>query len=184
MYIVVFVILWCVNLLLFIFLVRFRKNPYTESVFYKEISFPMQIIYQSNGVNIKDIIQTIEDCISHYNQSLNYQLFTTDKTKASNLTITIQNSTYSHGCSGDFDGQGGILAHATLPPNRLICIDASENWQRRKTMLKRVLIHEFGHVLGLEHAFGYQSVMSYNNNYIDLQPYDIQSIQQIYPFMK
>lgn len=186
MHSVVFAILWCVYFVVFIkfCMLNFsKKNSYTESIFYTAKSFPMHIIYQSNGVNIKNIIESIQDCISNYNQSLNYQLFTTDKNKASNLTITIQNSIYSHGCLSNFDGRGGVLAHATLPPNRLICLDASEDWQHRKTMLKRVLIHEFGHVLGLEHAFNLQSVMSYNNNFLDLQQYDIKCLQQIYPFM-
>lgn len=49
-----------------------------------------------------------------------------------------------------------------------------------------VLIHEIGHFLGLHHQFkkDVPSVMSYSSdNFVELQTYDIQAIQHLYPLI-
>lgn len=162
------------------------KPEYRKSEYYSESSFPMRIIYKTNGFEIKNASKSINYAISHYNAVLKYHLFSLDNNNNSGYVITIQNSMYSHGCVSDFDGFSGVLAHATLPPNRLLCIDVSENWNNKRDndmLFKRVLIHELGHILGLHHAFDMNSVMSYNNIQ-HLQEYDIECLKKIYPFLK
>lgn len=183
----VLLLIWIFIIFVCILIIKKHKShQYKPSQYYDKSSFPMQIIYKTNGYNIKNATKSIQYAITHYNTTLNYKLFTYDQNdNTSGLKITIQNTTYSHGCGSRFDGYGGVLAHATVPPHRLLCIDVSELWNYRQDnhrLFRRVLIHELGHILGLEHAFDMDSVMSYDDIYT-LRPYDIKCIKQIYPFI-
>lgn len=161
----------------------FKRFVYNKSEYYDQSSFPMQIVYSNNGVYIVDAIAVIQEAISDFNTKLNYKMFVLNLDEAKKYTVLVQNMSFSHGCIKKFDGVGGVLAHATMPPNRVICLDSSEDWNYNRTKLKRVLIHELGHVLGLEHAFGLPSVMSYDN-YTELQPYDIENLKTLFTFLK
>lgn len=166
---------------------KIKKNKYRPSEYYSKDSFPMGIIYKTNGFTINNGARSIREVIDHFNTTLGHEMFhfgNTNKNNSENLIVTIQNTLYSHGCSSSFDGYSGVLAHATLPPNRLLCIDVSENWNNRRSnrLFKRVLVHELGHILGLHHAFDMNSVMSYDD-IEQLQYYDVECLKKIYPFL-
>lgn len=168
--------------------IKIKTFNYTPSEYYNEDSFPMGIIYKTNGFTIKNATKSIREVISHYNTTLDHEMFhfgiINKNNNKQSLIVTIQNTLYSHGCPSSFDGFSGVLAHATLPPNRLLCIDVSENWDYRNdaALFKRVLVHELGHILGLEHAFNKNSVMSYDDIQ-QLQNYDVDCLKKIYPFL-
>ncbi|KAM4732088.1 matrix metalloproteinase-17b [Anableps anableps] len=101
-----------------------------------------------------------------------------------------------HGDGYPFDGAGGAVGHAFFPsdPARAggVHLDAEEQWAFRQpayegTDLFTVLVHEFGHALGLAHSSSRHSVMRpyYQGPVGDplhyrLEQQDLEHITQIY----
>ncbi|KAJ7983498.1 hypothetical protein DPEC_G00377600 [Dallia pectoralis] len=101
-----------------------------------------------------------------------------------------------HGDSYPFDGAGGAVGHAFFPsdPARAgaVHLDAEEEWAFRQpasegTDLFTVLVHEFGHALGLSHSSARHSVMRpyYHGPVGDplhyrLGPHDLELITALY----
>ncbi|KAM6953354.1 matrix metalloproteinase-17b [Aplochiton taeniatus] len=101
-----------------------------------------------------------------------------------------------HGDGYPFDGPGGAVGHAFFPsdPARAggVHLDAEEEWTFRQpasegTDLFTVLVHEFGHALGLSHSSARRSVMRpyYQGPAGDplhyrLGPHDQEPITQLY----
>ncbi|CAL8139128.1 unnamed protein product [Orchesella dallaii] len=88
---------------------------------------------------------------------------------------------------GEFDGPGGILAHAFSPTIGMIHFDEDEYWTMGSSEGKnffQVAAHEIGHTIGLDHSEVLDSLMYPNYlRYIPdfrLHPDDIQGIQKIY----
>lgn len=82
------------------------------------------------------------------------------------------------------DGRNGVLADCQLPgpATQQMRIDNGELWQTAINLLA-VLIHEWGHFLGLGHLQTPNCLMNpyYNPNILKPQAGDIQAIQQLYP---
>jgi hypothetical protein len=89
-----------------------------------------------------------------------------------------------------FDGAGGVLAWAQLPPGnniRLRCrFDLDETWIKdvkyRGILFLNVAAHEFGHLLGLTHSHKENTLMApfYNPVIDDPQLDDVTRIQDVY----
>jgi hypothetical protein len=78
----------------------------------------------------------------------------TQKTGAADIVFLF--ATGNHGDGENFDGQGGVLAHAFYPPNGDCHFDDDETWTNLSPQpagtfdLSTVGLHEIGHALGLE----------------------------------
>ncbi|XP_047309345.1 metalloendoproteinase 5-MMP-like [Impatiens glandulifera] len=96
----------------------------------------------------------------------------------------------SHGDSGPFDGRGGILAHAGMPPDGGIHFDADEKWvigaHPTGVDIESVAVHELGHSLGLGHSTVKEAVMwpylGYGEVKHNLNVDDIAGIKALYHF--
>lgn len=105
-----------------------------------------------------------------------------------------------HGDEADFDGSGGVLAHAFLPPihpndenSGQVHFDEDENWtlyafnddssNEPTYSFSFVSAHEIGHSLGLVHSNDVHSIMSsqyFIGSSVQLSISDLNSIQNIY----
>jgi len=75
----------------------------------------------------------------------------TEVSVISDADIKISFQKGNHSDAYPFDGEGGTLAHAFYPPDGRVHLDMAEtNWDDEKVLF-RVLVHEFGHTLGLGH---------------------------------
>jgi hypothetical protein len=92
----------------------------------------------------------------------------------------------------DFDGPGNVLAWAYMPCGSFDYLETRFDVQERWTANPRadntwiyamsVWLHELGHLLGLDHSRNADDIMAayYNPDVRNLQPGDIQRIQQLY----
>ena len=116
---------------------------------------------------------------------------------ASSPDIVIRFVTGDHGDGNDFDGPGGVLAHAyfpPVPPNPPTAIQGDAHFDDAETWtvtvppaagtfdLVTVAAHEFGHSLGLGHSNVSGSLMfpSYSGPQRALHSDDINGIRSIY----
>lgn len=110
--------------------------------------------------------------------------------------IVIKFASYYHGDSYPFDGPNGTIAHAYLPNGRFgdldgdIHLDDSEafnNHGRWGYSLYKVLAHELGHSLGLDHSDVAGSIMvpdyqGFSEKPFNLHEDDIRAVQVLYGF--
>ena len=86
----------------------------------------------------------------------------------------------------DFDGKGGVLAHAFFPESGVVHFDDDENFVLNSpdgTELYIVAAHEFGHTLGISHSNIQAALMApyyrYSKN-LKLHEDDIRAVQALY----
>ncbi|CAI9734325.1 metallo ase [Octopus vulgaris] len=88
----------------------------------------------------------------------------------------------NHGDNSNFDGKGGVLAHAFYPDKGDMHFDDDELWNNID--FHSVALHEVGHVIGLDHSEDMDSVMApfYKgpNSNLFLTGDDIDGAQAIY----
>jgi len=86
----------------------------------------------------------------------------------------------------DFDGNGGVLAHAFSPESGVVHFDDEEQYtlgNNQGTELYIVAAHEFGHTLGISHSNIQEALMAPYYRYSDtlqLHSDDIAAIQSLY----
>lgn len=156
---------------------------------YKKDQLPLNIYFANNAkihTHFKTLFTATQKAISKFNNAFKYEFFVLQKntTKFRNVVI-IQIACGNHiGCSSGFDGNGGIIAHATFPPYRKLCIDCGDI---DFSPLHVVLMHEFGHLIGLAHTHNsnIESLMQphYNKNIQEFTSYDIKRTKKRYPFI-
>ncbi|XP_072050833.1 hatching enzyme-like [Amphiura filiformis] len=132
---------------------RWHKTDLT----YKVYDCPRTI-----GVNNIDIVrQTVAYALQMY-ANVSSLTFTEVEDSNTDADINIRFKFGDHGDGASFNGPGGSLAHAFLPPQGELHFDASETWSLQHWYghdLLQVAIHEVGHVLGILHSENVDSVM-------------------------
>lgn len=111
--------------------------------------------------------------------------FQENKAAPSNIKISFVRG--NHGDEKDFDGSGGVLAHAYFPDTPRegqVHFDSDESWtvgSGTGTDLASVSLHEFGHTLGLEHSDVPDSVMyPWFQGYTELRREDVNAARALY----
>ncbi|MGL5961435.1 MAG: matrixin family metalloprotease [Cetobacterium sp.] len=120
----------------------------------------MLLNYTQNLSYIQDARSAMNNALMEWQTSFNITFIeTTDIEKAD---IKLSFHTRNHGDNYNFDGHGGILAHAYYPYENkylgVIHMDADEVWNYN--FLYCVILHELGHTFGLGHTSVKKAVMA------------------------
>lgn len=164
------------------------SDLYKQSLFYTQTTFPIAVYTKTNNYAIRvDFTACVRDAMRSFNDSLGCTMFRERRPfDEFGTCLVIQLHVFQHeGCVPKFDGPGKVLGHSYFPPQKKICIDASEDWNRTKLFL--TLLHEIGHALGLNHVQDVRinSIMHphYNPNLHELSQYDKECLEILYPFI-
>jgi hypothetical protein len=109
-----------------------------------------------------------------------------DNDKSANIRILFARGDHNDGFA--FDGPGSVLAHAWFPPIGMLHLDADEQWlltdddEKNGTYLLRVVTHEIGHTLGLQHSSVEKAMMYawYRGDAVELNADDVNGLEQLY----
>ena len=143
-----------------------------------------RIINHTPDLGLRETARIIQEA---FNQWSKVTPLTFTRTQGStDMVIDFGNKKHST-CAYDFDGPGGVLAHAFFPPDGRAHFDEDEHFTDKTssgTNLLWVAAHEFGHALGLDHSSVQGSLMyPYYQGYQDpfvLHQDDIRRIQELY----
>ncbi|MCL7028120.1 hypothetical protein MKW94_027130 [Papaver nudicaule] len=110
------------------------------------------------------------------------------KGENADIFIGFRSGVHEDGLS--FDGPWGALAHSFAPTDGRLHLDADENWGTRPASnevdLESVVLHEIGHVLGLDHTPDRRAAMfpilRRGETKRDVGSDDILGIVALYPF--
>ncbi|WBR61430.1 ZnMc MMP [Drosophila suzukii associated hytrosavirus 1] len=170
---------------------RPNKDQNVQEIYmYEEEDFPLNVyFFEKTMKNEKfpTLYKAVDKAITRFNSVCNFEFFKLNGNVSLYPNIVmVQIACGSHyGCLAKFDEEGGILAHATYPPHRKVCIDCKDiNFQP----LDVVLQHELGHIIGLSHT-KQKGVSSLMNPFItkdvnNFTEYDTMRIRKIYTFLK
>lgn len=164
------------------------QAQYSESSRYTEKTFPLKLNLVQGKQKIANIMMSVAAAADEINKRCAYKVFDLNTTEGQKQRT--ENSVLINVVSGkhnsyhkSFDGPGMVLAHATFPPNKTICVDFEETWT--DTMLYRTFLHELGHVLGLSHSPDRKSIMySFKTDSYTYTDDDVNNIYLLYPFMR
>lgn len=166
-----------------------EEVPFKLSHLYRRDQFPLNVYFTPktrNSSNMKILYKATKAAIFDFNKSFNFKFFTVqDNWNLYPNIVTLQIACGNHtGCISGFDGKGGILAHATFPPIRKVCIDCKDI---KNPSLKLILMHEFGHTIGLTHTT--RNVKSLMQPVIDesltrFTHHDVWRLKRLYKFLK
>lgn len=193
---VLLVFIISILLVLIVYLIKKNKiqlnNLYTHRHYvYRKDEFPLNIYFDSTTMkneNFHILLKAIQVATKRLVTKFNFEFFIINgDLRTYKNTLLIQIVCGSHdGCISNFDGRGGVLAHATYPPYRQICIDCKDLFYE---YLDIVIMHEFGHILGLEHTDDYIQTRSLMNSRVDktldnFTKFDVEVMKKIYKFLK
>ncbi|GFQ03112.1 metalloendoproteinase 1 [Phtheirospermum japonicum] len=108
-----------------------------------------------------DAYDPVKNALARWANVSTFNFTFTDDFQSSDVKMSFQRR--NHGDGAPFDGPGGFLAHAFLPPRGILHFDVEENWttyaQKGQIDMQTVALHELGHVLGLAHSQDPNAVM-------------------------
>lgn len=156
---------------------------------YQKEDFPFNIFITNRtrtDTYLPYFYESTKKSIEIYNQEFNFDFFVLSKeikTYPNVLLFQIVCGKH-HTCTDAFDGKGGVLAHATLPPNRILCVDCADVTNKK---LFVIIMHELGHILGLVHNLN-PKILSLMNRYSDhringFETLDKKRIRLRFPFV-
>lgn len=157
---------------------------------YKETDFPLNIYFQERtrkNPKFKTLFKAVHKAIEKCNTLFDFEFFTINDNIIRNPNVLMIQIAcgFHYGCVSTFDGKGGILAHATYPPRRKICVDCKDiNFNP----LYLIILHELGHIIGLTHTLDY-GTSSLMQPFIDKRlnnftEYDVERIKRRFKFLK
>lgn len=170
-----------------------NKHNISYSLFKKTI--PPQLNVKEIDITTRLAFKLWQDVVS-YDTNVNIVKFVNVGEDNDDANIKIVFAKGDHDDKFNFDGPGGILAHAFQPPIGAIHFDADETWltdsnytPSNGTLYLQTLTHEIGHALGLFHSSDNKSVMYqfYNDANDKLAQDDINGLDQLYahnPYLK
>lgn len=191
----VFLLVTIIILIIILYILKRRRKSKFVNIYntyrYKESEFPLNIYFTSEtqaSVHFNLLYDAVRDAVFKFNASTDFQFFVMNENvlrKPNVLTFQIACGTHT-GCISSFDDSGGILAHATFPPYRKVCIDCKDILYKP---LYLVIMHELGHIIGLEHTNPPLRVKSLMNAYINndltgFTEYDLMYIRNTYSFLR